>query len=94
MTDNELRENLEGLFAYDYGATGSGIHDEKLRQRCITELYVRADRLGSRVWFGKFIRETCLDDDLLNQGYGVGDMTEFVTWLAERMEAPATRFAS
>lgn len=38
MTDAELFDALDGLFAYDTGATDSGIHDEALRLRALKEL--------------------------------------------------------
>lgn len=34
MTRDELRDALDGLHAYDGGATDSGIHDETLRAKC------------------------------------------------------------
>jgi hypothetical protein len=41
MTDEELRDALDGLHAYDEGATDSGIRDEDLRERCKAALRER-----------------------------------------------------
>ncbi len=38
MTEAELWDALDGLMAYDLGATDSGIHDEDLRARVKAEL--------------------------------------------------------
>lgn len=89
MTDDELRDALDGLYAYDGGA-GSGIRDESLRARCTEDLAVRR-ALGPdrwRQWLGALVRDMWLSDVALAQGYGLEEATGFIRWLGERMNCP------
>lgn len=86
MTDAELRDALDGLFAYDDGCIGSGIHDEALRQRVIAELCkdLKDGQLyGDRVT--RLAREMWLSDEAIAAGYGLEDLRAFVDWLDDRM---------
>ena len=88
MSDEELRAALDGLFAYDGGSTDSGIHDEALRARCITELHSRSGpyETAPRLFLSRLIRDMWLSEEALEQGYGIEDAVEFTEWLGERME--------
>ena len=88
MTDEELRTALEGLFAYDSGSRGSGIHDEALRQRCIAELKSKpcgAYEVVPRLYLSRLVREMWLSEESLAQGYGIEDAVSFITWLEDQM---------
>lgn len=90
MTDDELRDALDGLYAWDQGSVGSGIRDESLRARCVSTLAERRG-LGTtpwRIWLGHLVREMWLSDQALAQGYGTEDAVHFVTWLEDRMDTP------
>lgn len=90
MTDDELRDALDGLFAYDSGAADSGIRDEDLRARCIKTMAQRR-ALGPdpwRIWLGHMIRQMWLSDQSLAQGYGAEDAMQFAGWLEDRMSTP------
>lgn len=41
MDRDTLKDSLDGLHAYDSGATDSGIHDDSLRLRCRAEIAER-----------------------------------------------------
>ena len=87
VTDGELRKALDGLFAYDGGATDSGIHDEGLRARCITAL--KEHRAAAEQWrpfVARLVRDMWLSDEAIGQGYGLEDALEFTEWLEERMD--------
>lgn len=90
MTDGELSGALDGLYAYDTGATDSGIHDEDLRERCIAALQERqqpgADQW--RQWLARLVRDAYLSDEALARGYGLADALGFAEWLDERMGCP------
>lgn len=88
MDDKELRDALDGLFAYDTGSTDSGIRDEGLRQRCVAELQQRAapGETAARLFLSRMIRDMWLSDEALEQGYGIEDALEFTDWLGERMD--------
>lgn len=91
MTETELRDALEGLFAYDTGAVDSGIHDEGLRARCqeaISEMRLGAEA-APRLWLSRLVRDLWLSEEALQQGYGVEDAVEFLRWLDERMGVAA-----
>jgi hypothetical protein len=88
MTDEELREALDGLFAYDRGSVDSGIHDEALRARCVAELEARKS-VGAEEWrrlLAVLVRDMWLSDKAIAQGYGTEDAVSFVEWLEERMD--------
>jgi hypothetical protein len=87
MTEQELRDALDGLFAYDTGAVDSGIHDEALRERCITELksQIGAHEVAPRLFLSRMIRDMWLSEEALAQGYGIEDVMSFVVWLGDYM---------
>lgn len=83
MTDDELMDALDGLYAYDTGSLDSGIHDEGLRARCIAELRtgLGAGEQVPRVRVGRIVRELYLTDERLEMGYGPEDVFAFLDWL-------------
>lgn len=86
MTDAELWDALDGLCAYDVGCTDSGIHDEKLRAKCIEELKIglKPNQMYSdRV--ARLVRDNILSEESIKQGYGLEDVASFIEWLEERM---------
>jgi hypothetical protein len=92
MTEQELRDALEGLYAYDSGARGSGIHDEALRQRCIAAIKAipyGPHELAPRLWLSRLIRDMWLSENALSQGYGIEDAISFLKWLEEYMDFPS-----
>ena len=87
MTDEELRKALDGLFAYDSGATDSGKHDEELRARCRKELTERqALPHAWRGFISRLVRDLCLTDEAIEEGYGLYDALDFIEWLEDRMD--------
>lgn len=80
-----LARDLEGLFAYDTGAVGSGTHDEGLRERRIADLKRHAASPANREFFSTLLRDMWLSDEAIAAGYGVEDMLAFVDWLQDRM---------
>jgi hypothetical protein len=88
MRDEELRDALDGLYAYDGGAVDSGIHDEGLRVRCIKEMRERMGphEVAPRLFLSRMVRDMWLSEEALAQGYGIEDAMRFVDWLDERME--------
>lgn len=69
MTDAELWDALDGLMAYDVGATDSGIHDEALRARA-GAAYVAMDDTARRRF---------LSDHM--EGWASEDIAEMMGWL-------------
>jgi hypothetical protein len=72
----KLKDSLDGLFAYDLGATDSGIHDEGLRaevKRHLAALSAEEQKkLADRI-IGEF-------------GWGPEDAEEFFEWLENDMD--------
>lgn len=85
MKTAKLIDALDGLFAYDTGATDSGIHDEDLRAQCIEELQRRINQDDGRIFMSSLLRDMFLSDDMLVKGYGYEDLLRFVEWLDEDM---------
>ena len=80
VNDEELRDALDGLHAYDVGATDSGIRDEDLRARCIARLAkMRPIEIRS------MIREMRLSPARVAEGYGIADAEELRMWLRDDM---------
>lgn len=90
MTDEELRDALDGLHAYDEGAADSGIRDEGLRARCIAALAERRARGQDfwRPWLARLARDMYLSDEKISQGSGLADLTGFAEWLEWEMKCP------
>ncbi len=77
MTDPELFDALDGLFAYDTGCVSSGIKDEVLRAKVNREL----DRPNAMKRLTRFVVERYSPD----KGYTLEDYRCFIKWLSERM---------
>lgn len=75
MTDQELKDALDGLFAYDIGATDSGIRDEMLRKKVIQEISKDSKRIS------RIVRDMWLSDEAIEKGYSLEDILEFIKWL-------------
>lgn len=91
MSEQELREALDGLFAYDTGAVDSGIHDEALRQKCIAAikaLPLAPGELVPRLWLSRLVRDRYLSEEALAQGYGIEDVFSAMSnkWLKSPLE--------
>jgi hypothetical protein len=74
MTDEELWDALDGLFAYDMGCRSSGIKDDKLRDR------VKAELEKDKLRLSRIVRDRMLTENRLAQGYGLEDVKEFIDW--------------
>lgn len=74
----ELHDAIDGLMAYDHGATDSGISDPALRHTVGD--YVRKLTKGqqNRLMMG-FIH------DRMHPPYGVEDMFEFLRWMRDTL---------
>jgi len=81
MTDAELFDAIDGLFAYDTGCVDSGIHDETLRERVKREL--EADCSASQL-VGP--RLTAFARRYVEAPYSLEDMASFIRWLADYMD--------
>lgn len=84
MTDEELFDAIDGLHAYDDGATDSGIRDEALRQRVIEELRADAASVPNSLVGPRLMRFVRTHYYL--EPYTLEDVAGFIEWLAERME--------
>jgi hypothetical protein len=80
-----LFDRLEGIFAYDRGATDSGIHDENLRAELIAELKTLTPD-DDRLRLSRWLREAYLSEEGLKMGYGWEDVVSFVEWLDEQRQ--------
>jgi hypothetical protein len=81
MAESQLHEALDGLSAYEHGAHESGIHNERLRSRVFAQLRRMTDD-ELRVCIARFLQRF-LCKEALTQGYGPGDVAEFLDWLSQ-----------
>lgn len=82
MNDKELKEALDGLFAYDSGCVDSGIKDEVLKKQVIEEL--KKDLLENQIFsdrLSRIAREMFLSEDAIKNGHGLEDLREFIDWI-------------
>lgn len=86
MNEEDLKDALDGLFAYDGGAVSSGIRDETLRMRCRDYLRSLGDS-DRRVLLARIGRELYLTDAKLAQRYGLEDIAQFSQWLEDQRMA-------
>jgi len=84
MEKEALYDALTGLSAYDAGATDSGIQDEVLRRKVIEHLN-SLDEQEFRLVISRYVRDTYLTDEALQQGYGLEDVIEFAGWMSTEM---------
>lgn len=83
MTEDEVRDAVDGLYAYDSGCVSSGIKDERLRRRLYE--YLRGlDGSARRMLLGRVVRSLSLDDAMLAKGYGPEDAMRICLWLDEQ----------
>jgi KaiC/GvpD/RAD55 family RecA-like ATPase len=80
-----LYESLDGLMAYDLGATDSGIHDEKLKEE-VKEYLHALDENEFRVIITSFVREYFVSEKAVEKGYGIEDVKSFMEWLDTSMD--------
>ncbi len=78
MTKAELDDAIDGLMAYDLGA--SGIHDEVLRQRVKDHLRALPDR-EFLLYLSRYARENFLSEKALANRSSIEDVSEFIDWL-------------
>lgn len=79
----ELWQSLEGLFAYDTGSIGSGIHDPVLKRRCFDTLDAMTPD-QHRLFISRNLRDAYLSEEGLGQGYGYEDVAAFIRWLEDQ----------
>jgi hypothetical protein len=84
MNENELRDALMGLYAYDQGAIQSGIFDPKLKQRCEHTLKALPD--AGTNFLSRLISVEFLSHEALAYGYSIEDVAAFINWLEEELD--------
>lgn len=85
MYQKELSENIDKLFAYDTGATDSGVKDENLRNKIILEIKnLSEDQF--RIFMSAYVKERFLSDTAIKNGYGIEDVKCFIEWLDQYMD--------
>lgn len=84
MDEQDLHDALDGLMAYDLGATDSGIHDELLRKQ--VKRHLRGlNKNDFRITISRWMRGY-LADEMLDQGYGIEDVRCAIDWLSDSMD--------
>lgn len=81
MSYKEVRDALDGLYAYDTGSVDSGIHDPLLRQRAFES--IPADQELRTPYLALLVRDLWFSDDAIKQGYGAEDALGFLRWLED-----------
>ena len=78
MTEEELRDTLRDLFAYDTGRMDSGVWGTNLKARCVEYLASRPD---SQELLERISRELWLSPSAASEGYTPEDAAEFLQWI-------------
>lgn len=85
MDQQHISKDIYRLFAYDTGATDSGIKDEYLRDKIIKYIQgLSEDEM--RIFLSNYIRESFVSPEAIADGYGVEDVKAFIEWLDEYMD--------
>ena len=82
MTYDELKDTLDGFYAYDAGCLDSGIHDPKRKAQVVAYLL----SLGTderRILLGRIGRDLYLSDQAIAEGCGLEDAALFYEWLQD-----------
>lgn len=81
MTDEELTDAIDGLWAWWSGCRSSGVNDEALKARVREAILAEGGMArASRLIFGTFFSPKSIGD-----GYGLKDARSLLTWLEEDM---------
>lgn len=78
-TLDDAWDQLEGIYAYDVGATDSGVHDEQLRQD-VARIITAASEDEVRLSLSRWLREGWLSEESLAARYGYEDVLQFLKW--------------
>lgn len=81
MTDEELFDYLDGMYAYDTGMVDCGIKDEITRYKIIDAF--KADPDWAMRKLNEYVKEYYFGDNF--QGRGLESVRGFINWLDERM---------
>lgn len=85
MDYNDVFKSIDKLFAYDTGASDSGVKDENLRTKIIKYINKLSDD-EFRIFMSTYIRERFVSEDAIKNGYGIEDVKSFIEWLDEYMK--------
>jgi hypothetical protein len=87
MDDNDLKEALRTLYAYESGARVELPDLQQLRARCQAAIQDQLfnEDVNFRVWFSCLVRDMYLSDAALTHGTGIEDALEFWNWFDGRM---------
>jgi hypothetical protein len=81
--EERLTESV-GWYAYDQGATDSGIHDDLAKDAFFDWLHEFAkDTETERLTLSRWIRDYWLSEEALAQGYGIEDVKSYLEWLCD-----------
>jgi len=80
----QLGEALDALFAYDMGATDSGVHDDEMKDAIAEYMDSLTDRARSDLLCDHLI-EHFVGPEARASGYGIEDAWHFLRWLQDDM---------
>lgn len=80
MTINDLLDEMEGFYAYDGGATDSGVKNDARRKEVAEKFDLLTDE-DRRVGLSRWVAAAYLSDEGLSKGYGWEDALSFLRWI-------------
>lgn len=83
LSYSELRDAIDGIYAYDSGCVDSGIHDESLRQQVI-EVIKKFDESSWRYTLSRIVIDLFLSPAAISQGYGPEDAKALLEWFEDQ----------
>lgn len=78
-----MKDKILEKFAYDTGATDSGINHLK---EDIKKYLLNLSEDEFRLFLSRLIREEFLSKNSLEQGYGIEDVSNFINWIKYDLE--------
>lgn len=83
MTLDAVLTELVGHYAYDTGATDSGVRDACRKIQLVALWRGHAKAAGYDKLEAEWARGYWLSDEAIGRGYGVADLTKFFRWLED-----------
>ena len=87
LNDEDTKDLIIGLYAYDTGSVDSGIKDNTKKEELKNWLseWLSKDKEFYKQ-FSRYIREEFLSEEALEQGYRLENVASFLKWLDYEMD--------
>lgn len=85
MENKEIKNNLINFYAFDTCGPDFGFKDDELRMKtfvAIESIHNEDEKLENKI-LSELLIEQFLCDEAINEGYGIEDVENFLSWYHE-----------